>query len=77
MDCKILGRRQFRHVTVLQDYPTFVSLDRICAPLSTTKPGGTGLGLSLVQEIVQAHGGQVTVESPPGQGTRFTITLPQ
>ena len=37
---------------------------------------GSGLGLSLVRHIVTAHGGQVTVDSEPGEGSRFTIQLP-
>ncbi|MBS1851821.1 MAG: HAMP domain-containing histidine kinase [Acidobacteria bacterium] len=37
---------------------------------------GSGLGLSLVKHITQAHGGQVSVDSIPGQGSKFTITLP-
>ena len=49
---------------------------RIFEPLYTTKPGGTGLGLFIVHEIVAAHGGQVTVQSTVGHGTTFTITLP-
>ncbi|MBN1886942.1 MAG: HAMP domain-containing histidine kinase [Thermoflexales bacterium] len=38
---------------------------------------GMGLGLALCREIVTAHGGQITVESQPGQGARFTFTLPK
>ena len=52
-------------------------LERIFEPLYTTKPGGTGLGLYIVQEIVAAHGGQITVQSVESQGTIFTITLPR
>jgi len=52
-------------------------LERIFEPLYTTKIGGTGLGLYIVQEIVVAHGGQITVQSIEGQGTTFTIMLPR
>ncbi len=37
---------------------------------------GSGLGLSLVKHIVTAHGGDVLVDSSPGQGSKFTIELP-
>lgn len=40
------------------------------------KLGGTGLGLAIVKHIAQAHGGRVTVESTPGQGSTFIIHLP-
>ena len=52
-------------------------LKQIFEPLHTTKPGGTGLGLYIVQQIVAAHGGQVTVASVEGQGTTFTLILPR
>jgi len=49
---------------------------RIFEPLYTTKPGGTGLGLYIVREILVAHGGGVTVESVEGQGTTFVLMFP-
>jgi signal transduction histidine kinase len=52
-------------------------LEEIFEPLYTTKPEGTGLGLYIAQEIVAAHGGQLTVQSTAGQGATFTITLPR
>jgi PAS domain S-box-containing protein len=52
-------------------------LGQIFEPLYTTKPGGTGLGLYLVREIVTAHGGEITVQSEVGHGTTFVITLPR
>jgi len=53
----------------------FEKFYRTCDPLvHNTK--GSGLGLSLVQHITHAHGGAVEVESAPGRGSKFTLTLP-
>jgi signal transduction histidine kinase len=51
-------------------------LDKIFDPFFTTKPEGTGLGLSITSGIVERHNGSITVESCPGLGTTFTVTLP-
>ena len=51
-------------------------LAHIFDPYFTTKATGNGLGLAIVHNIVDAHGGKVTVESHPGRGTTFTISLP-
>ncbi|MEJ2051200.1 MAG: HAMP domain-containing sensor histidine kinase, partial [Calditrichota bacterium] len=42
----------------------------------TTKARGTGIGLSIVQQIVDQHGGMISVESEPGKGTTFSIIMP-
>lgn len=49
---------------------------RIFEPLYTTKAKGFGLGLSIVQFLVDAHGGRVTVTSRPGAGSCFSVLLP-
>jgi signal transduction histidine kinase len=48
----------------------------IFAPFVTTKTQGTGLGLTIVRQIVAAHNGMLTYRSVPGEGTTFTLTLP-
>ncbi len=50
--------------------------DRVFEPFVTTKRQGTGLGLAIVRAIVQAHGGQVLLETPEERGAAFRVTLP-
>ena len=54
-------------------------LPRIYDPFFTTKEmgRGTGLGLAIVHQIVDEHKGEISVESAPGKGTAFTISLPE
>ena len=49
---------------------------RVFDAFYSTKPGGSGLGLPTTRKVVEAHGGSITVQSEPGQGSRFTIRLP-
>ena len=51
-------------------------VDRIFNPFFTTKAQGSGLGLAIVRKIVDAHDGRIDINSVPGVGTRFTVTLP-
>ena len=49
---------------------------RIFEPFFTTRPRGTGLGLAVARQIVEAHGGRIEVGEEAGGGARFTVQLP-
>lgn len=51
-------------------------LDKIFVPFYSTKPEGSGIGLSLSRQIIRNHNGQITVESVRGKGTTFRVILP-
>ena len=51
------------------------ALEQIFEPYYSTKDTGIGLGLPLTKKIVEEHGGQIEVESAPGEGATFTVTL--
>jgi PAS domain S-box-containing protein len=51
-------------------------LARIFDPYFSTRSGGTGLGLPTALSIIERHGGRLTVESRPGEGSRFLVVLP-
>jgi|GEM_PF-924283 len=51
-------------------------MEKLFDPFFTTKPFGTGLGLASARRIIEAHNGEITVQSSPGKGTTVTIFLP-
>ncbi len=51
-------------------------LNRIFDAFYSSRSNGTGLGLPIARKIVEAHGGEIKVDSEPGKGTSFTISLP-
>lgn len=51
-------------------------IPKISQPYFTTREAGIGLGLAITERIVKEHGGELSVESIPGQGTVFTIIIP-
>lgn len=52
------------------------TLSHLFDPFYTNRPGGMGLGMTAVQQIVQQHDGSITVQSSPGKGSSFEIQLP-
>ncbi len=52
------------------------NVERIFEPLFSTKSFGTGLGLPMVKQIIEQHGGTIELTSTPGAGARFLVTIP-
>ncbi len=52
------------------------AFDRFWRAASSRQSAGNGIGLSIVQRIIEGHGGKVTLHSVPGTGTTATIALP-
>lgn len=76
-ETKIDGQRLAR-IVVSDNGPGLSSQQQrqIFDPFYTTKAKGTGLGMTISKQIVEAHGGDIRAESLPGQGAKFIITLP-
>lgn len=75
-----LNRRDSYQIITLTDNGPGISpeqLPRVFEPFFTTKARGSGLGLSIVKQIVEYHQGYIDVSSEAGVGTKFTIRLPE
>jgi signal transduction histidine kinase len=72
----VSGRNLVLRVTDTGEGIVATDLAQIFEPFFSTKSDGSGIGLALVHRIVQEHGGEIDVQSRPGAGTTFTLTLP-
>jgi signal transduction histidine kinase len=52
-------------------------MEKVFEIFYSTRKGGTGLGLAVVRRIAENHGGEITIQSTPGVGTRFQVALPE
>lgn len=55
----------------------YTKIGRLMEPYFTTKGSGNGLGLIIVDRIIRAHGGELSIEGSPGKGAAFTFSLPR
>jgi signal transduction histidine kinase len=78
IDGKVERMHGLVRITVSDNGPGIdpAARDRLFRPFFTTRSGGTGLGLALVQKIVVTHNGRVSVTAASGRGASFQITLP-
>jgi two-component system sensor histidine kinase PilS (NtrC family) len=72
----VTGRNLVLRVSDSGEGIVATDLAQIFEPFFSTKADGSGLGLALVHRIVQEHGGEIDVQSRPGAGTTFTLTIP-
>ena len=73
------SRRDGRAIVQISDTGRGIPPEKlpvIFRPFSSSRSGGTGLGLATAKKIIEAHSGIITVHSEPGKGTSFTIDLP-
>jgi len=73
------NRKDSNASIVLEDTGAGISeenMEKLFTPFYTTKAKGQGLGLPVCRKLVEAHGGEITVESKLGQGTKVTVAIP-
>ncbi len=75
---ELLSERSFVSISVTDNGPGVRAdqLPHVFDPFFTTRKEGTGLGLSIAKKIVEAHGGQISIQSEPGNGTEVLILIP-
>jgi len=76
---RVSGAKPQRVRIVVRDFGSGMDAKtktRLFEPFFTTKKRGTGLGMSVVRQIIELHGGTIDVQSKPDKGTTFTIELP-
>lgn len=76
IEVKMAPARSWQCLITIQDNGAGIlpeALDKIFVPFFTTKPSGSGIGLSLCKQIMNRHGGNITVQSTVGQGSCFTL----
>jgi len=77
-DANVQSAKSYARITVADHGKGMDKLtrDRIFEPFFSTKKRGTGLGLAIVKQIVEQHGGRISVSSEMGKGSKFIIDLP-
>ena len=77
---RVSAKRVYNHVSleVHNNGPAIPPevMEKIFVPFYSTKPEGSGIGLSLCRQIINNHQGQILVESEEGKGTTFRVLLP-
>ena len=70
--CAVIVADQGKGIAAADQQRIFDKFERV----DPREPGGSGLGLYIARRLARARGGDVTVDSAPGQGARFVFTLP-